>query len=170
MNSHPRSQQTGVVMIGNLRTLTGVSRMNRLLLEALRTGGFPVLEVPLEDRTGVATAIAELADFRQRFERIVVIASHTVDRLPLLEGFLVRPELRGVHRIALWHWEYCEPPAALDESQRLFDEFWAVSRHAAFSLQKHSDTPVRVFPFRSHFARLLVQANLMSVGQTGSRS
>ena len=146
MNSHPRSQQTGVVMIGNLRTLTGVSRMNRLLLEALRTGGFPVLEVPLEDRTGVATAIAELADFRQRFERIVIIASHTVDRLPLLEGFLARPELRGVHRIALWHWEYCEPPAALAESQRLFDEFWAVSRHAAISLQKHRDTPVRVLP------------------------
>lgn len=137
---------TGVVMIGNLRTLTGVSRMNRLVLESLRRGGFSVLEVPLEDRAGVEFALAELASFRRRFDRSVIIASHTVDRLPLLEGFLARPELRGVHRIALWHWEYSAPPAALAESQRLFDEFWAVSRHAAVSLQELGDYPVRVFP------------------------
>lgn len=141
-----RSPTLGVIVVGNLYTLTGVSRMNRLLLRSLRTGGFDVLEVPLEDRPAVTASLEHLADFCQRHDRVVCIASHTVDRLPLLEGFLARAELSGAHRIALWHWEYAAAPDALRDSLKLFDEFWAVSRHAALSLRTQDDAAVRVFP------------------------
>lgn len=133
-------------MVGNLGTHTGVSHMNRLLLQALDVADIPTLAVPLDDVPQARSATERLRAFRADVERIVVIASHTVDRLPLLAGFLAGDELHDAHRVALWHWEYTVAPDDVDSSRQLFDEFWAVSRHAAVALRQFADASVREFP------------------------
>lgn len=135
----------GVVVVGNLSTHTGVSHMNRLLLDTLEVGNFSVHRVPLDDRVRGIQAVAGLERFRRAHDRVVCIASHTVDRLPLLAGFLQREELRDCHRIALWHWEYEIPPEALAQLRHLFSEFWAVSHHAGVGLRDAGGLTVRTF-------------------------
>ncbi|QQQ76523.1 FkbM family methyltransferase [Saccharothrix sp. 6-C] len=138
------SDEFGVNVVGYLTAELGVGEMARLVHDAIRESGVPVVSV-VEDRlVSNRTGLAEPGTVgRPRFPISLLCVNADQTRAVLDH----QPHV-GHHRyrIGLWAWELEEFPGEMHHAFDLVDEVWTVSEFCRDAIAKHTSVPVKAIP------------------------
>ncbi len=135
----------GVNLVGYLRAEDGVGAVARSVLDVLDRVGTPV-----SLRTCVATPSRQSLARTDRSSRTdvtydVTIACVNADQLPLLALRMGEQMPVASSTVGVWAWEVETFPQWMAWSEKLLDEVWTYSRHAAGAIAAVCDVPVHVF-------------------------
>lgn len=136
----------GVNLAGYLTGHLGLGAAGRVLHDALRYAGIPLVSVVEECSLGPLVGVGLGAPDtvgEPRFP-VSVLAVNADFTAALLAN---QPSVgHDRYRIGLWAWELPEFPAAYHGAFDLVDEVWVVSEFVAAAIAPHAGVPVHVFP------------------------
>ncbi|HWD05059.1 MAG TPA: FkbM family methyltransferase [Amycolatopsis sp.] len=140
----PPVDEFGVNLLGYLTAELGLGEMGRIVLEAIETGGVPVVSVleekAVSNRTGIERP-STVGDPRFPLSVLAVNADQT--RVILTN----HPEVgKDRYRIGLWAWELEDFPQWQHEAFGMLDEVWTVSEFCRRAISEHSPIPVKTIP------------------------
>ena len=133
----------GALVVGYLRTESGMGELARATARALASVSYPVATLDLDEAP-------------QRKADVTVPLDDASDPLPFTIVHVNGPEAvrlrrrlpgRGAsgHRIACWAWELPSLPPEWSEAFELFEEVWTCSRYSAAAIGGASPVPVQTF-------------------------
>jgi glycosyltransferase involved in cell wall biosynthesis len=133
----------GALVMGYLRTESGMGELARATIRALAAVPYPVATLNLDETP-------------QRKADMTVLLVDASDPLPFTivhlngpEAVRLRGQIRGRgttgHRIGYWAWELPVLPKEWSEAFELFDEVWTCSRYSAAAVGRSSPVPVHAF-------------------------
>jgi glycosyltransferase involved in cell wall biosynthesis len=133
----------GALVVGYLRTESGMGELARATVRALGSVRYPVATRDLDEapqRKADATVLLDDASDPLPFTIVHVNGPEAVR----LRGRLPRRGASG-QRIACWAWELPSLPPEWSDAFALFDEVWTCSRYSAAAIGGASPIPVQTF-------------------------
>ena len=152
---HPRrgqrnlsSMDYGVNLIGHIRGDFGLGESCRLVANALKASGIPLLihNLPLNGPAG-ETDTTWLGLERDELRYGVNLIHLNPNEIANAVWRLDRRALRNRYNIAYWLWELQEFPPEWDYTFSLFDEIWTPSVFVSDAIRRRTKKPVLTVPY-----------------------
>jgi glycosyltransferase involved in cell wall biosynthesis len=150
-----------IIVVGALRSPTGLGQSARLCHDALKLSGHDVFGI---DLSGQLMQPRDVAEFSFRDGRSVqgagtVIAHVNAPFMGLAMLALGRSLIRQKRVVGYWHWELPMAPSSWSRGVPFVHEIWAPSRFTADALVPIAEgRPVRIIP---HPVALAVERNVL---------
>jgi len=139
------SNAAGVGVFGYLKTLNGVGQAGRLIVEALNSVGYPLVEFDVGNPNEIPK-ISNLKATKFEFNKVILsVDAHSIRSITTAIG---KKFLHGKYVIAQWFWELEEVPDYYQEAFEVIDELWVPTAYmkSAFTAVAPSKVNIRHMP------------------------